>query len=124
MVIAFANNQAMTAIQGTDSVIYTDPVPLNGNDRATAFLNVHYIWASVTSSNIRYDGEVSADGVNWVAIGTFTDNTSTTTGTTPRRIVGTLSGAAFLRFKFTLSTTGASGLGGVGFDLHVEIDHA
>jgi hypothetical protein len=123
MVIAFANNQPMTAIEGTDSIIYTDPVPLNGMDRATAFLNVHYIWDTVTSSTITYVGEVSADGVHWYPVSAFTDNASAPTSA-PQRVVGTLAGAAFLRFKFTLNTTGASGLGGVCFDLHVELDHA
>ena len=42
---AFANNQELTCIAGTTSEITTDPVNLNGYDRASVKLNVHSIWA-------------------------------------------------------------------------------
>ncbi len=124
MVVAFANNQAMTAKQGTVSVIYTDPMALNGNDRAAANLGVHYIWGQTAGSSIAYDAEVSNDGVNWVPVSAFTDTTTAPTGITPRQVVATVNGA-FIRFKFSLTAGGSSGeLAGVAFDLHVKLDHA
>jgi len=123
MVIAFANNQAMTAIHGTASVITTDPVPLNGNDRASAMFNVHYIFGQGGATlNIAYQGQVSNDGVNWVNVTALTDNTGAVTAT-PRQIIAAVNGA-YLRFVYTFTVTGSTGqVGGAAFDLHVKLDH-
>lgn len=123
MLIAFANNQAMTAIHGTASVIRTDPVPLNGNDRASAMFNVHYIFGQAGATvDIAYDAELSNDGTNWVDSSTLADNVGTAT-TTPRQIVATVN-AAYIRFRYTFTVTGgANNIGGVCFDLHVNLDH-
>ena len=117
MVIAFANNQVIAANSGT-STIYTDPVPLNDNDRATCHLMVEYIF-NASGSGVVYQAQVSNDGVNWVDASGVTDN-STTVTSTPEAIVGTVNGA-FLRFKITFT---ASGIGMCNFDLHVMLDHA
>lgn len=124
MVIAFANNQTMTAIDGEPSVITTDPVPMRRNDRATANLNVHYIFAQPSATpDIAYQAQVSNDGVHWVDVTGLSDNTGSTTSV-PRQVVQEAHGA-FIRFKFTLTVSGGSGseVGGCGFDLHVKLDH-
>jgi hypothetical protein len=122
-VVAFANNQVMSAIDGTAMVITTDPVPLNGNDRAAAMLNVHSIFAQSPATNvIAYQGQVSNDGVNWVNVTALTDNTNAVTAT-PRLIVATVNGA-YIRFQMTFTVDGdPDDMGSVAFDLHVKLDH-
>ena len=119
MVIAFANNQVMVAASGTTSTIYTDPVPLNGNDRATAHLFVESIFNADTAG-ITYTAQFSNDGTNWVDSTDLTDTIAAVT-TAPRAKTKSANGA-FLRFKLAFAATG--GTGGVTFDLHVLVDHA
>jgi len=123
MVIAFANNQTMSAMHGTSMVITTDPVPLNGNDRASAMLNVHAIFAQAAAvANIAYQGQISNDGVNWVNVSLLTDNIGAITPV-PRLVVATAVGA-YIRFEMTFTVTGsANNMGAVAFDLHVKLDH-
>ena len=124
MTIAFANNQAMTAVHGTPSEITTDPVPLNGNDRASAMLNVHYIYALNGAAKVlAYKAQLSNDGTSWVDSTTLVDSASAVTAT-PRPVVATVN-AAFIRFVYTFTVTGvADDMGGVCFDLHVNLDHS
>lgn len=119
MVIAFANNQVIAANMGTTSTIYTDPVPLNNNDRATCHLFVEYIF-NAAGSGVAYQAQVSNDGVNWADASGITDNSTIVTNT-PKPIVGAVNGA-FLRFK--LMFTAGGGIGMCNFDLHVMLDHA
>lgn len=118
MVIAFANNQVMVSPDAVTNTIYTDPVPLNGNDRATAHLFVEYIFNTAVPG-VRYQGQVSNDGVNWVDVTALIDSTAAVTSV-PRAITATVNGA-FLRFKLTF--LGSGGVGAVNFDLHVLLDH-
>jgi hypothetical protein len=118
MVIAFANNQVMVSPDTVTNTIYTDPVPLNGNDRATAHLFVEYIFNS-TAPGVKYQRQVSNDGVNWVDVASLVDFTAPVT-TVPRAVVASVNGA-FLRFKLTF--LGDGGVGAVNFDLHVMLDH-
>lgn len=56
MVVVFANNQTMAAdgaAGAAASVINTDPVPLNGNDRATMVLNAQYFFGVAARSTAR-----------------------------------------------------------------------
>lgn len=123
MVIAFANNQSMTGIQGSTNTISTDPVPLNGNDRVSAMLNVHYLFTQGGTGTVSYQGQVSNDGVNWVNVATLTD-TATAATSTPQQKVISVNGA-FLRFTFSYAiASGAAGdMGATAFDLHVKLDH-
>jgi len=123
MVIAFANNQAMTGVQGSTNTISTDPVPLNGNDRVSAMLNVHYLFVQGGTGTVSYQGQVSNDGVNWVDVATLTDNATAATATPQQKVISV--NGAFLRFEFSYAITGggAGDMGGVAFDLHVKLDH-
>lgn len=117
MVIAFANNQVIAAASGTTSTIYTDPVPLDGNDRVTVHLYPEYMFNAGTG--VTYQGQASNDGVNWIDVTNFTDST-TTAGSVVARMSAV--NAAFLRFK--LSYNAAGGIGVCCFDLHGVIDKA
>jgi hypothetical protein len=123
MLVAFANNQAMTAIDGTPSVITTDPVPLSGNDRASAMLGIHYIFGQGGATiSLAYKAQLSNDGTNWVDSSTLTDTYGAVT-TAPRQKVAAIN-AAYIRFVYTFTVTGApDDVGGVCFDLHVNLDH-
>jgi hypothetical protein len=117
MVIAFANNQVIAAASGTTSTIYTDPVPLDGNDRVAVHLYIEYLFNA--GSGVSYQGQSSNDGVNWVDVTSFTD-TQSTAGTVYPKMSAV--NAAFLRFK--LSYNAAGGIGAGCFDLHGVIDKA
>lgn len=123
MTHVFADNQPMTAIAGTPSVIYTDPLPLGSADRVTTHFLVHYLWASggtTPGGTIDFVGEVSNDGVNWVdsaSVGSASGAVPTIPDTQP--VYG-----AFIRYRFTLTVDSDGQLAGVGFDLHAVLDHA
>jgi hypothetical protein len=124
MVIAFANNQTMIADQTVgSSIITTDPVPMDGNDRVTPHLNVESIFNALAGLNngISYQGEVSNDGQNWFPVPTLTDYADAVT-TVPKAKTIAANGA-FLRFTFTFKAS-VGNIGGVTFDLHVLLDHA
>jgi hypothetical protein len=117
MVIAFANNQVIAAASGTTSTIYTDPVPLDGNDRATAHLYIEYLFNA--GAGVTYQGQVSNDGVNWLDVSSLTDTQST--AQTVYAKMAACNGA-FLRFKLSYSAAGATGA--CCLDLHVVLDKA
>lgn len=120
MVIAFSNNQVIITKNPTQAVIYTDPVPLEGNDRATAHLLVESMFNP--AAGLTYVGQVSNDGTNWVDT-SLTDAAAAVTPT-PQALTKTINGA-FLRFKYTFDATAPAGtIGGCCFDLHVNLDHA
>ncbi len=127
MVVAFANNQVMVAVNDGVATISTDPVPLGGNDRAAAIFNVRYVQrpgGGGVTATIAYQAQVSNDGVEWVNVATLTD--SATDVTNPARQVVAAVNGAYLRFLYTFSLTGASAgqMAGTCFDLHVNLDHA
>lgn len=127
MTTVFANNQAMTAYNAVDSVIYSDPVSMGDADRATINWNVHYLWAydgggGGATGTASYIAQVSNDGAYWVDVTAATDSATAATGSTPKQIVALCRGE-FIRFKMTLAVT-AGDLAGVAFDLHVKLDHA
>jgi len=119
MLIAFANNQSMAALNPTPSVICTDPVALNGDDRVAVHLFCESIFNPLAASGLTYLGQVSNDGTNWVDIATLTDFADAVT-TVPKAKVIAVNGA-FLRFRFTFSAS-AGNIGGCTFDLHVLTD--
>ena len=123
MLIAFANNQTLVAIGSTAVVVFTDPVPLDGNDRASAIWNIHAIGQTAGSAALTYLAQVSNDGgQNWMDASAVTD-TASTAGV--RQDVGAVNGA-LLRFKYTLHNATAVGteVSFATFDLHVNLDHA
>ena len=125
MVIAFANNQTMTAEVSSPSVISTDPVPLDDNDRASAVLNCHYIWKQGTAASIAYKAQTSMDGTTWIDSTTLQDTITAAEGAITKSKEAKGVYGAFIRFVFTLTSSGSAGqLAGVGFDLHVKLDHA
>src|SRR5688572_20837089 len=78
-VVVFANNQTLVTVQGTNAVIFTDPVSLNGNDRLSAMLNTHSIvkGGTVTTGTLTYVAQISNDGgQNYVDSTTVLDNTT------------------------------------------------
>jgi hypothetical protein len=123
MVIAFATNQAMTAIHGTPSIISTDPVPLNGADRVSVVLNVHYLWkAAGAAAVVAYQGEVSMNGSDWIPVTALTENLNAA-GIQQLKDIAVY--GAFIRFFFTLTVTGSTGdLGGTCFDVQALVDKA
>ena len=116
MVIAFANNQVIVTAQSATNTIYTDPVPLNDNDRASCHLLIEYL-INAGAGGVTYLAQVSNDGTNWAD----TSTTDTTTAVGLRVLVGSINGA-FLRFKISYQA-GGSGIGACCFDLHVMLDH-
>ena len=125
MVVVFANNQTMAAdgaAGAAASVINTDPVPLNGNDRATMVLNVHYFFGGGGAVNRSFSvqPQVSNDGVVFLSTGAAI--TITAAGDTPLQTVRTVNGA-FLRMQYTLSVTPVQPNAHICFDHHVLLDH-
>ncbi len=124
MIVAFANNQTMSAVGGgSTNDLYTDPVPMGENDRASPIFNVHYAFAGGGGGTptISYQGQMSNDGTNWVDVTGLTDSTTAATAT-PRALAAKSVNGAFIRFKFSFGSTG-TGTAGVAFDLHVLLDH-
>ena len=124
MVAVFANNQTLVCVQGTDAIVYTDPVSLGDNDRLSAMLNVHSLVSGggVTTRTLTITAQVSNDGgQNYVASSVVTD---TTAAIGIRQVVGTVNGA-LVRFMFRFGATGGSSgdFAGCCFDLHVNMDH-
>ena len=122
MTTVVANNQAMTAMNGSPSTIYTDPVDLGDNDRGTVMFNVHYLWlfGTTPAANVAYTAQVSNDGVYWVDSG-LTDSESAPTGATPASVTDSLKGR-FVRFKIVLTVT-AGDLAGAAVDVQAKFDH-
>jgi hypothetical protein len=124
VVIAFANNQTIVAIGNVATEVVTDPVPLNGNDRAACISNCHQIAATAGTPRLQYEAEVSNDGgANFEPVSAVGD---TITAVGLRRVVGLVPGG-LLRFRFTLDWSaggGATDVASCCFDLHVNLDHA
>ena len=126
MNMVVAQNQAMTARIGAPSVIYTDPIELGDNDRATVMWMIHYLWAfdvggGAAVGTAGWAAEVSNDGVNWVPVGAAGSDTSAVAPPLPLPKTFAANGQ-FIRFKMTLMVAPGD-LTGVAFDLHVKFDH-
>lgn len=128
MIVAFASNQVMVAKgdgagTGASMVITTDPVPMNGMNRASAIMNIHSILdAGSQTPQLTATAQVSNDGVNWVDDGPVV--VATTSGAQAIKTADTE--GQFVRFQYTLEPeAGASGSDYtfMCFDLHVRLDH-
>lgn len=121
MIVAFANNQTLVTDDSKGVVtIYTDPVPMNGNDRASAICNVHYLFGG-TSRELAWYGEMSNDGIEYAAVSGL-QQTAIITEAVQTPVSATVAGG-FIRFRYEFEITGGSGTGAVCFDLHVRLDH-
>jgi hypothetical protein len=116
MVVVFAANQVIVADSNADSVITTDPIPMSGNDRIGAVLNIKYIFGSAGLLTVQLEG--SDDAVHFVAAATpFSE------GNVNVFPLGALPALyAFVRFTLTFSVS--TGTGAVCFDLHGVLDHS
>jgi hypothetical protein len=125
MLIVFANNQAMAAdgaSGGAPSVITTDPVAMNGNDRVSMILNAHYFFGAGGAVNRSFSvqPQVSNDGVTFLSDGAAI--TINETSDTPLQTVRTINGA-YLRMQYTLTATPVVANAHICFDHHVNMDH-
>jgi hypothetical protein len=119
--VVFANNQCMAAegSSGTATVITTDPVPLNGNDRASLILTAHYIFGG-GARTFEVFTQLSNDGVNFLDVGASVSIVNANdTPIRDTRIVA----AAFLRYRYVLTPQAATADCHICFDLHVNLDH-
>lgn len=123
MVHVFAKNQTLVCFGAVVNTVYSDPVPLGGSDRLSAFANVHSIETNsvLGAPQIVYTAQLSNDGgQNYVDSSSVTA-TIITAGVS--KVVGAVN-AALLRFRFTLSNPSAGGtdVSAVCFDLHVDFE--
>lgn len=126
MVTVVANNLAMTALGPIVSEVYSDPIDLGGNDRATVMWNIHYLWVydaggGGATGTAGYQAQVSNDGVHWVDAGALGDTATAATGSTPKSNTQPVNGQ-FVRFRITLTATSGD-IAGAAVDLHVLFDH-
>jgi hypothetical protein len=121
MIVAFANNVSMVAVDTTASNVYTDPHPVGDANYVQVAVNAHVLFAAGGNPTLTYAAEGSNDGQNWFSISAITKNVTSTTDTTPDTDEGDVT-CAFIRFKFTLSAdTGSGGaITGATFDLHAN----
>src|SRR5690242_17789297 len=119
-VVVFASNLTLSHLAGSIAKIQTDPVPLNGYDRASSIGIVHsmvsasgaggFLDCYAQVSNRRGGPFVNA-GVDNHFVGPGVDS-----------VVGNVAGA-FLRFEFQFAAGGVPGdFGACCFDLHVNLD--
>lgn len=116
MVLVLANNLTMVAGPGQVAIVTTDPVPLNGNDRLDAIINIHTIF-NVAAPGLRSALQVSNDGVTFIPFGGVAD--SMVAGQIPWQNAGVA--WAFVRVVFTL-TADVGVVAGVTFDCHMNVD--
>jgi len=125
MAITFAKNLSLVCIGIGPVVVYTDPIPLGGNDRLSCICNVHYLQSNSAAGvgQVAYTALFSNDGgVTYVASSTVLD---TLYAAGVSQIVGPAN-AAYVRFQFALSNplAGATDVSSVNLDLHVNADKA
>lgn len=123
MAIAFAKNLSLVCIGIGPVDVYTDPIPLGGNDRLSCICNVHYIQTNSAAGPVQvsYTALFSNDGgVTYVASTAVLD---TLYAAGVSQIVGPAN-AAYLRFQFTLANPmgAATDISCASLDLHVNAD--
>ena len=121
--IVFADNQVMACDDSLANVVaFTDPVPMDGADRVSAQMNVHYNFGSGGGGDPSIDviSQTSLDGVDWTdgALGLSETGVSPANPMLDWRTMP----AAFLRFRYLFAP--GSGTCAVCFDLHVRLDRA
>jgi len=121
MMVVFANNQVIVAdaAAAPSVTITTDPVALNGFDRATAVTVINSMFGG-TVRNLMIQGQTSNDGVTFLNDGPA--KMYNLAADTPDRVTADVNGGHF-RFMFTFSITAGAGTGAVIFDVHCKLDH-
>ena len=116
MLLVLANNMTMVAGPAQVAMVTTDPIPLNGNDRLDAIINVHTIF-NTTAPGFGFALEVSNDGQTFSPFGANGDRNA------PGAQQWTNAGVAwaFFRVVFTLAADAAV-VAGVTFDCHMNVD--
>ena len=115
MLVVFADNQVLTAPNGTSVTVTTDPVALGENHVMTAVTNVHDIFGVTPGQpGLGWYTEVSMDGQTWVAQG-IADGPITSVGAS-RRGAGDVYGV-YVRVVVTF-TCDTGTIGSATFDLH------
>ncbi len=118
MLLVLANNLTMVAGPGQVAMVTTDPIPLNGDDRLDAIINVHTIF-NTTAPGLGFALEVSNDGQTFTPFGANGDRNATGAQQWPNKDVAW----AYFRVVFTL-TADAAVVAGVTFDCHMNVDKA
>jgi hypothetical protein len=122
MVIVPAENLALSLPASTGTTIgYSQPFALQGHDRASAILTVWKIFGGtlLTDRTIYYQAQTSLDGLRWVDQGPAGTAQAAGSSQDVESVYGT-----FIRFKFTLEVTDASGTAGALFSVVVNLDKA
>ena len=125
MIVAGANNQALSSKDEDPSIITTDPIPVGDANYIQCTFNVPVLFTELATPTLSYKVQGGNDGQNWYDIGGFTDSaTSPTTSTGPKE-KGAEVTCAFVRVEFTLSGSGGStvGITSANFDLHANFIH-
>lgn len=118
MVLVLANNLTMVAGPGQLAVITTDPIPLNGDDRLKAIIDIHVLFGTPAAGpGLGFAIEVSNNGQDFVPFGTPDD----------RNALGAQEwsniGVAFAYFRVVFSLQADVGvIAGVTFDCHMNVD--
>ena len=123
MAIAFAKNLSLVCIGAGPVTVYTDPIPLGGNDRLFCITNVHYLQTSsaLGAPQVDFVAQLSNDGG-----ATYVDSTTvldTLVAAGLSQVTGACS-AAVLRIRFRLSNpmAAATDISSCSLDLHVNAD--
>jgi hypothetical protein len=119
MITVFASNQPMAApAGGAPSVITTDPVPMNGNDRVSGIVTTHYVFGPTTPT-LTITVEGSNDGTAWVDFTPGGWPEPAAAGS--QELAAAEAIFAFVRMRFSFTDTG-SGNAFICFDVHAVVD--
>ena len=121
MQVRAANNQTMVAIDTDSTTIWTDPMSVGGANKAEVACMAHSLFSAGGSPTLTWYIEGSNDGTNWFAV----DNDPVTGPTTTPQNKEVSFSCAFVRFKFTLVSSGGSGgqITAGCFDIHANFTH-
>jgi hypothetical protein len=99
--------------------VYVDPIPTNGNDRASVVIDVTSLFNNAAPDFV-WGTEVSNNGTAWVPVATAGSGGATAVAglMASQPFVGLA--YEFVRFWFEL-TAGAGVIAGVTFDAHADI---
>lgn len=118
MVLVLANNLTMVAGPGMVAIVTTDPIPLNGNDRLDAIIDIHTIFGTPGAGpGLAWALEVSNNGQNFIPFGAIGGRNAA--GSEPWLNTGVA--WAWFRVVFTL-TADVGVVAGVTFDCHMNVD--
>jgi len=119
-VVRFADNQVMVDQGAQVMTLYSDPVPMGGNDYAELVWTIHTfaVDGGTPTVSLALQGQASNDGVSWFNVTALAD-TKTALGSSVTEIGGFVR-AAFLRMRYTL-TSEAGQFAWAAFDVHANL---